>query len=82
MPNNLSNHSTDRITWEGYSNNNLVFRFEKNTVMRQLLLYTNFYGFQPTPCSSHLHPQVWSLMHQISPLSGPTTERVIISTEH
>ena len=29
IPNNLSNHSTDQITWEGYSNNNLVFLFEK-----------------------------------------------------
>ena len=29
MPNNLSNHSTDQITWEGYSNKNLVFLFEK-----------------------------------------------------
>ena len=82
MPNNLSNHSTNQVTWEGYSNNNFVFRFEKNTVMRQLLLYINFNGFQPTPCFSHLHPQVWSLMHQTSPLSDLTTERVIISTKH
>ena len=33
MPYNLSNHNTDQITWQGYSNNNLVFLFEKHRML-------------------------------------------------
>ena len=50
MPNNLSNHSTDQITWEGYSNNNLDFLFEKTQSWDNSCYTSTSIGFPPTHC--------------------------------
>ena len=63
MPNNLSNHSTDQITWEGYSNNNLVFLFEKTQSWDNSCFTSTSMVFSQLLVSAMLKKHILFFMH-------------------